>query len=266
VTESEQKGFTLVELLVAIAVLGILASLLLPVLSRGKLRAQTAKCGSNLGQFVVAAQMYWDDNNGNPFPYVGATTADGTYYWFGLLGQGPEEKRAFDPSAGPLYPWLGAGVDLCPAFDYASPQFKLKGTNVIFSYGGNAYLFAGPRGSGKEAMARTLAKALNCSEKNHDSCERCDSCRRVEEGVHPDVYWVRPESKLRQIRIRRDLPPLVSTRCPIRTVNRSIPSARSAGSTNSSGASNVKPFSALANVLVRAQQQEAIAALEADLL
>ena len=65
----------------------------------------------------------------------------------------------------------------------------------------HAYLFAGPRGSGKEAMARTLAKALNCSEKNHDSCERCDSCRRVEEGVHPDVYWVRPESKSRRIQI-----------------------------------------------------------------
>lgn len=65
----------------------------------------------------------------------------------------------------------------------------------------HAYLFAGPRGSGKEAMARTLAKALNCSEKDHDSCDRCDSCRRVEEGVHPDVYWVRPESKSRRIQI-----------------------------------------------------------------
>jgi DNA polymerase III subunit delta' len=65
----------------------------------------------------------------------------------------------------------------------------------------HAYLFTGPRGSGKEAMARTLAKALNCSEAEHDSCDRCDSCRRVDEGVHPDIYWVRPESKSRRIQI-----------------------------------------------------------------
>ena len=69
----------------------------------------------------------------------------------------------------------------------------------------HAYLFAGPRGSGKEATARTLAKALNCLEKNHDCCSdgirECDSCRRVDEGAHPDVYWVRPESKSRRIQV-----------------------------------------------------------------
>ena len=65
----------------------------------------------------------------------------------------------------------------------------------------HAYLFTGLRGSGKEAMARTLAKALNCTEKNHDSCDHCDSCRRIDEGVHPDIYWVRPESKGRRIRV-----------------------------------------------------------------
>jgi DNA polymerase-3 subunit delta' len=67
----------------------------------------------------------------------------------------------------------------------------------------HAYLFAGPRGSGKDAMARTLAKALNCLEKRHDSCDQCDSCRRIDDGVHPDVYWVRPESKSRRIQIEQ---------------------------------------------------------------
>ncbi len=67
----------------------------------------------------------------------------------------------------------------------------------------HAYLFAGSRGSGKEDVARALAKTLNCLEKSHDFCDRCDSCRRIEEGVHPDVYWVRPESKGRRITIEQ---------------------------------------------------------------
>jgi DNA polymerase III subunit delta' len=65
----------------------------------------------------------------------------------------------------------------------------------------HAYLFTGSRGAGKEEMARTLAKALNCLKKEHDSCDRCDSCRRIETGVHPDIYWVRPESKSRRITV-----------------------------------------------------------------
>ncbi len=67
----------------------------------------------------------------------------------------------------------------------------------------HAYLLTGPRGSGKELVARTLAQALNCVERDHDACGRCDSCRRIAEGAHPDVYWVRPESKSRRIAVEQ---------------------------------------------------------------
>src|SRR5439155_21476530 len=36
-----------------------------------------------------------------------------------------------------------------------------------------------------------------------DSCDQCDSCRRVDEGIHPDIYWVRPESKSRRITVEQ---------------------------------------------------------------
>jgi DNA polymerase III subunit delta' len=65
----------------------------------------------------------------------------------------------------------------------------------------HAYLFTGPRASNKETMARTLAKALNCLKKDHDSCDRCDSCRRIDAGTHPDIYWLGPESKSRRINV-----------------------------------------------------------------
>ena len=65
----------------------------------------------------------------------------------------------------------------------------------------HAYLFIGPRGTGKEAVAHTLAQALNCLKKDNDACGQCDSCRRIAAGNHPDIHWVRPESKTRRITV-----------------------------------------------------------------
>ena len=54
-------GFTLMELLVVIAIIGILAAILVPVLSKGKGRAQQAYCLSNGHQLMTAMTMYAGD-------------------------------------------------------------------------------------------------------------------------------------------------------------------------------------------------------------
>lgn len=51
----------------------------------------------------------------------------------------------------------------------------------------HAYLFCGPRGTGKTTIAKLLAKTINCESTEHRPCGKCASCIDIQESTHPDV-------------------------------------------------------------------------------
>ncbi len=54
----------------------------------------------------------------------------------------------------------------------------------------HAYLFCGPRGTGKTSMAKLFAKALNCEEGIGHQCNVCGNCTSINDGSHPDVIEI----------------------------------------------------------------------------
>jgi prepilin-type N-terminal cleavage/methylation domain-containing protein/prepilin-type processing-associated H-X9-DG protein len=168
-SQRAHEAFTLIELLAVIAIIGILAALLLPALSRAKESGRSAACLNNLHQTGLALQIYFQDN-GNRLPVMYDKPADtngmafsrtprptscfliisarkksccvrpttsffaqigSSYSWNSLLnGQQPEHLRIFEQDYPP--DWIPIFYDKEPFHNRADAS---KGINYLYGDG-----------------------------------------------------------------------------------------------------------------------------------
>jgi|SRR5579884_698993 len=105
------SGFTLIELLVVIAIIAILASLLLPALSRAKMKAKQTACLNNLKQIAYGVNMYVNDSAAYPGDYD-ANPAHPGYVWMTrILPQVSGNRAIFGCPSAPQNSWWDTNLN-----------------------------------------------------------------------------------------------------------------------------------------------------------
>jgi type II secretory pathway pseudopilin PulG len=140
-------AFSLVELLVCVAVIALLLAILLPGLDKGRSEARQAVCAANLHQLGHALHMYAADYHGLALPAAYSDQWPTVYWW------GTNDLTAVDHTKGLTWPYLHselrvAGVYECPAQPWGSYEPQGAAKAVTSTYGYNGYYLCPPHTPG----------------------------------------------------------------------------------------------------------------------
>ncbi len=142
-------AFTLVEIVVAIGIIGLLTAIMLPTLGRARRRAKAVVCASNVRQLGIAWICYAGDYEGFAMP--GAETTKNTYWWGMVKAEGIEHRQGF------IQPYLESGLKECSVYECPQQRFGSYGLQgkpstepddekwITSTYGYNGYYLSPPQ-------------------------------------------------------------------------------------------------------------------------
>ena len=151
---NRSRGFTVIELLVSVAVIAVLISTLLPALSGARESARTVHGASNLRQLLIAWRAYANDSDGFAMPLAYTDLADvGTgdsIFWWGGAGN---VSGSIDFGRGLIAPYIDAGlreggVFQCPSETAGSYIPQGATGELSTTYGYNGYYLCPPKTPG----------------------------------------------------------------------------------------------------------------------
>jgi prepilin-type N-terminal cleavage/methylation domain-containing protein len=128
---ARRRGFTLVELLVVVAIIGVVVSALLPAIASARTQAQRIVCANNMRSLGLAMQMYLDENDGD-FPPTSHGNPDLTSAWVYTLAPYLEDAQLVrDPNDPTRSVWRLGPVRICPRDPWATERLEAGGTSYI---------------------------------------------------------------------------------------------------------------------------------------
>ena len=136
---TSRSAFSLVELLVVLAVMGILMGVTTTYVAGAKARARSVECQKNLGDWTKGLSMYLDANRIHAFPARGSGSRDDASAWYNVIARQIDQKALSDYGEGDRVPAPNGGVKSV----YVCPEAVGREEKGLFSYSYNKYLVKG---------------------------------------------------------------------------------------------------------------------------
>jgi len=129
----DEEGFTLLELMVVVAIIAIIASILVPNFFHARAQAAVSACEQNIRSISTAAELYYTDNQAYPAASPVDTTS--ALYTGKFLTQTPRDPAA-PPGAANVYQFSGANANggytiTCPGAHQGSALAALNNNAVL---------------------------------------------------------------------------------------------------------------------------------------